>query len=157
MTTSSSVLSDVGPNQYNRPRGHVVAAARARSAASGQGVVCQPFTDNAARCSRWFSRYYLGALTAPEGVGPRGSSRSSMHFLRKASRASLCSRCWSAPNVQVAIFCFASTAKHGRAGKSTIRAATRIAQRDMINPPAHSDWNKLSDHPASFLRTNRDS
>src|SRR5215472_1152356 len=58
-----------------------------------------------------------------------------MHFLRKASRASPCSRCWSAPNWQVAIFCLASTAKHGPAGKSTIRAAARNAQRDMLNPP----------------------
>jgi hypothetical protein len=59
-----------------------------------------------------------------------------MHFLRKTSRASPCSRCWSAPNWQVAIFCFASTAKHGHAGKSTIRAAARKAQRDMLNPGA---------------------
>src|SRR5262249_42213161 len=53
----------------------------------------------------------------------------------KASRASPCSRCWSAPNWQVAIFCLASTAKHGPAGKSTTRAAARNAQRDMLNPP----------------------
>jgi hypothetical protein len=39
---------------------------------------------------RRFSRYRLGA---PAGAGPRGSSRSSMHFFRKASRASPCRRC----------------------------------------------------------------
>src|SRR5215813_5905475 len=84
----------------------------------------------------WQSESYcLGAVTAPAGVRPRGSSRSSMHFLRKTSRASPCSRCWSAPNWQVAIFCFASTAKHGSAGKSTIRTAARNAQRDMLDPP----------------------
>src|SRR5262249_16903957 len=38
-----------------------------------------------------------------------------------------------APNVQVAIFCFASTAKHGPVGKSTIRTAARNAQRDMLD------------------------
>ena len=38
------------------------------------------------------------------------------------------------PELAVAICCFASTAKQGRAGKSTIRAAARNAQRDMLNP-----------------------
>jgi len=98
----------------------------------------EPVADDAGvllAIGRRFSRYCLGAVTARAGAGPRGSSRSSMHFLRKASRPSACSRCWSAPNLQVAIFCFASTAKHGPAGKSTIRAAARNAQRDMLNPP----------------------
>jgi hypothetical protein len=72
-----------------------------------------------------------------DGSGRRPAARivPILHAFQKASRASPCSRCWSAPNWQVAIFCFASTAKHGPAGKSTIRAAARNAQRDMLNPP----------------------
>jgi hypothetical protein len=66
--------------------------------------------------------YCLGA--AP---GPRGSFRFAMHFLRKALRAAPCSLWSSAPNLQVAIFCFASTAKHGPAGTNTIKAAAKSA------------------------------
>jgi hypothetical protein len=38
------------------------------------------------------SRCCLGAVAAAANAGPRGLSRSSMHFLRKALRASPCSR-----------------------------------------------------------------
>jgi hypothetical protein len=68
----------------------------------------------------------LGAAGAP-APGPRGSFRFAMHFLRKALRAAPCSLWSSAPNLQVAIFCFASTAQHGPAGTNTIKAAAKSA------------------------------
>jgi hypothetical protein len=71
--------------------------------------------------------YCFGAAVAPADPGPRGSFRLAMHFLRKALRAAPCSLWSSAPNLQVAIFCFASTAKHGPAGTNTIRAAAKSA------------------------------
>ena len=118
-----------GPGKREVARAHV-----ARWSGRPARLCSEPVADDASTFLAMFSRYCLGAVTAPAGAGPRGSSRSSMHFLRKASRPSACSRCWSAPNLQVAIFCFASTAKHGPAGKSTIRAAARNAQRDILPP-----------------------
>jgi len=50
-----------------------------------------------------------------------------MHFLRKALSARPCSLWSSAPNLQVAIFCFASTAKVGPAGITMIKAAAKSA------------------------------
>src|SRR5215472_17826296 len=76
----------------------------------------------------------FGAPAAPD-PGPRGSFRFAMHFLRKASRAAPCSLWSSAPNLHVAIFCFASTAKQGAAETETNRAAATSAQRDMPKPP----------------------
>jgi hypothetical protein len=78
-----AVLAELGVRVIDRPG--------RREAAPRLGL--EQLADDGGALLRDFFAYCLGAvLTALSGAGPRGSSRSSMHLLRKASRASPCSR-----------------------------------------------------------------
>jgi hypothetical protein len=67
---------------------------------------------------------------------PLAISTADWRLVRKPNaRGAPCSRCWSAPNWQVAIFCFASTAKHGPVGQSHYQSGSQKRATRHAEPP----------------------
>jgi hypothetical protein len=84
-------------------------------------------------------QFFGGGGTAPAAPAPpRGSFLLAMQFFMNFARAAPASFWSSAPNLQVAIFSFAVTAKDGALGNTAIKTAAMKIGRSMAAPPESS-------------------
>jgi hypothetical protein len=84
-------------------------------------------------------QFFGGGGTPPAAPAPpRGSFLLAMQFFMNFARAAPASFWSSAPNLQVAIFSFAVTAKDGALGNTAIKTAAMKIGRSMAAPPESS-------------------
>jgi hypothetical protein len=84
-------------------------------------------------------QFFGGGGTPPAAPAPpRGSFLLAMQFFMNFVRAAPASFWSSAPNLQVAIFSFAVTAKDGALGNTASRTAAMKIRRCMAAPPESS-------------------